>query len=699
MDERIGQYTTVEELGRGGMGVVYKAHDPSLDRFVAIKVLGTHLTEDPEYVQRFSREARAAAALNHPNIVQIYTIGEDAGRHYFVMEYVKGTSVQQLIRTEGRLDPARAAGIVLQAASGLAAAHGAGILHRDIKPGNLMVDERGIVKIADFGLALAPEAATRLTATGMLMGTPGYLSPEQCLDQGVDKRSDIYSLGATFFEMLTGRTPFTADSPLALLRKIVELQPPDLGELAPDVAPEVRRIVSRMMAKDPAERYQECEEIVGDLRRWMEASGAGAAIPAEGASRAAAAVASGATRSEQLETTPTILVASGPPKTAAPPPPPPAAPPPEPAQDSPATPPPPALDSPVEEPAALPPTAKNRTVAIAAVVVVFLLLGLAGAGVVAWKLGAGPLASLMGSGERTGTTSSADETGLSTGSAGTSDLPASPEGFADVSGVEVEGEQAAPTGTQEQAQSLRPATSGQQHPAGPAPAPLAAAGSAPATTSQANRVPQPASQANRVPQPAGVTAKPPSAASSAAAHAAPAQPPAPVSSGTIVLAVGEELAAGEAGRYLRERLSHAGIELAEIDDFPRALELVEQDPAPPTNSILSRLHGRAANLVLVRAKYLGSRELNYLGRGSSATETGRVRMTAGGLESKRTYTGGSPDQAQRSRLSVTCYDLATTHTLAPRWSTTVEYTPLNVGRNVEKALGKEAGDIIDLVQR
>ncbi len=690
MDERIGQYTIVEELGRGGMGVVYKAHDPSLDRFVAIKVLGTHLTEDSSYVQRFSREARAAAALNHPNIVQIYTIGEDHGRHYFVMEYVKGTSVQEMIRKDGRLEPARAAGIILQAASGLAAAHGAGILHRDIKPGNLMVDERGIVKIADFGLALAPEAATRLTATGMLMGTPGYLSPEQCLDKPADARSDIYSLGATFFEMLAGRTPFTADSPLALLRKIVEVEPPDVGDLNPDVDPELRGIVSKMMAKDPAERFQSCDEIVTVLRRWMELSGAGSSIPAEAASRAAAAVATGAANAASMEQTPTVLVESGAGQAAPPPPPPPVAPAEAGAADAAGAA--PQLAVPPPHPAAPPQrTGGGKRTAIIAAVVIVLLLGLAGAGIVAWKLGAGPVAALLGS-KTSGETASPAEHATPAGeTAPTSDLAAAPEGFGDVSGVEVQQGPAGATGNQGQEAPGQQAASAPPASGSAAAPPAHAASAAPAVHGAAASAAHGGAAVSG--SSASVSSGAPSSSAAAAAKAVPA------SAGTIVLAVGEDLAAGEAGRYLRERLSEAGIELAEIDDFPRALDLVEADAAPTTNAILSRLHGRAANLVLVRVKYLGSRELNYLGRGNSTTETGRIRMTGGGLESQRTYTGGSPDRALSSRLTVTCYDLATTHTLAPRWSTTVEYTPLNVGRNVEKALGKHAGDIIDLVAR
>src|SRR5687768_14619836 len=160
MPEKIGHYTVVSELGRGGMGVVYKAREDSLNRFVAIKVLGEHLSSDETFLSRFVREARAAAGLSHPNVIPIYFIGEDQGRHYFAMEYVSGRSVESMIKAEGRIGNPRAAQLLLQAANGLAAAHDHGILHRDIKPANLMVDERGVLKIADFGVALPLEAHT-----------------------------------------------------------------------------------------------------------------------------------------------------------------------------------------------------------------------------------------------------------------------------------------------------------------------------------------------------------------------------------------------------------------------------------------------------------------------------------------------------------------------------------------------------------
>ena len=286
---RIGHYTIVSELGRGGMGVVYKAHEESLNRFVAIKVLGEHLSEDPTFVARFVREAQAAA-LSHPNIIQIFFIGEDNGRHYFVMEYVSGKSLLAMVRAEGKIANPRAAQYMLQAANGLAAAHDKGFVHRDIKPANLMVDDRGLLKIADFGLALPHDATTKLTATGMLMGTPGYLSPEQCRGEGVDRRTDIYSLGVTYYELLSGRMPFQADSPLALLHKILQEEPPDITSLSASVDPEAHRIVNRMIAKDREKRYQDCHELAGDLETFLAAAGSRGVIAGLAGMRPAATV-------------------------------------------------------------------------------------------------------------------------------------------------------------------------------------------------------------------------------------------------------------------------------------------------------------------------------------------------------------------------------------------------------------------------
>lgn len=302
MKERIGHYSIVSELGRGGMGVVYKAHEESLNRMVALKVLGKHLSEDESFVERFKREAQSAAALNHPNIVQVYAIDEFEGQHYFAMEYVKGSSLQQIIKSQGPFDPVTAARLILQAASGLDAAHGQGIIHRDIKPANLMLDERGLVKIADFGLALLAAGTTRLTATGMFMGTPGYLSPEQCLDENIDQRTDIYSLGVTLYEMLTGVIPLNADSPLALLRQIIDVEPKDVGELRPEVPETLRVILRKMMAKKPENRYANCADLIDDLQSWLETTGAAKSNP--GAIVAATMAAS----SVGINTEPTVVI-------------------------------------------------------------------------------------------------------------------------------------------------------------------------------------------------------------------------------------------------------------------------------------------------------------------------------------------------------------------------------------------------------
>jgi serine/threonine-protein kinase len=211
------------------------------------------------------------------------------------MEFVAGRSVSQLIKSEGRVGNPRAAQVILQAAHGLAAAHDQGIYHRDIKPANLMLDERGTLKIADFGLALPVEAQTRLTASGRIMGTPGYLSPEHCLGQPVDHRADIYALGITYYEMLTGLMPFNGDSPIALLRAILQDEPPDVTKLNPDVDEDSKRILMKMLAKDrEKDRYQDCHVLAADLEEYLGARGvrnltAGLATRAPGRSRASAA--------------------------------------------------------------------------------------------------------------------------------------------------------------------------------------------------------------------------------------------------------------------------------------------------------------------------------------------------------------------------------------------------------------------------
>ncbi|WP_347259345.1 protein kinase [Rudaea sp.] len=268
MKQQLGHYDLVAELGRGGMGVVYKGYEASLNRYVAIKVLADSLAHDPGIKERFLREARSMAALNDPHIIQIYFIGEDAGQTFFVMEFVDGESLGSVLKREHRLKPEQAAKVIYQTALGLATAHDRGVIHRDIKPGNIMIDSRGNVKIADFGIALSSaDISKKLTSTGEFVGTPGYLSPEVCLGKLVDQRSDIFSLGIVLFEMLAGRMPFTDESPLGLMLEVVKAEIPDVCSLNADVDPQLSHILARMIAKEPADRYQSCQDLAADLAR------------------------------------------------------------------------------------------------------------------------------------------------------------------------------------------------------------------------------------------------------------------------------------------------------------------------------------------------------------------------------------------------------------------------------------------------
>lgn len=268
MGTRIGHYDIVAELGRGGMGVVFKGHEPALNRYVAIKMLAPALAHDESVKERFLREARSMAALNDPHIIQIYFIGENEGQPYFAMEFVEGESLSAFLKREGRMGPEAAARAIYQTALGLATAHDKGVVHRDIKPGNLMLNARGQIKIADFGIAYSStDLSKKLTSTGEFVGTPGYLSPEVCTGQPVDIRSDIFSLGIVFFELLTGRMPFTDESPLGLMLEVVRAEIPDVRALNADVDEGLTAILRKMTEKDPAARYADCHALAADLAR------------------------------------------------------------------------------------------------------------------------------------------------------------------------------------------------------------------------------------------------------------------------------------------------------------------------------------------------------------------------------------------------------------------------------------------------
>ena len=269
MSKHIGNYEIVSELGRGGMGVVYKAREESLQRFVAIKMLGNQLVGNESVALRFMREARAVADLNHPNLVQVFRVDRHEDQPYFVMEYVEGEPLKHLIQREDKMQPLRALQVLKEVAAGLAAAHDKGVIHRDIKPENIMLTKYGGVKVVDFGIARVEEPGTRLTTTGIGLGTPSYLSPEVCLSQDVDQRSDIFSLGVVLFEMLTGDIPFKSDSPFELMTKVVEARIPDIKALNPNVDDGVKQILAKMIAKRPKLRYQNCNELISDIEDYQ----------------------------------------------------------------------------------------------------------------------------------------------------------------------------------------------------------------------------------------------------------------------------------------------------------------------------------------------------------------------------------------------------------------------------------------------
>ena len=270
----IGKYKVLERLGSGGMGSVYLCEHKLMRRRVAVKVLPTAKAAEPASLERFQREARAVAALDHPNIVHAYDIDQDESLHFLVMEYVDGASLQEIVKRAGPIDPVRAAHYVQQSALGLEHAHAAGLVHRDIKPGNVLVDRSGIVKILDMGLArFFNDEEDMLTKKydENVLGTADYLAPEQALDShGADVRADIYSLGATFYFMLTGRTLFGEGTIAQKLIWHQTRQPRPVCALRPDVPPGMAAVIEKMMAKDREQRYQNPREVAEALAPWTQ---------------------------------------------------------------------------------------------------------------------------------------------------------------------------------------------------------------------------------------------------------------------------------------------------------------------------------------------------------------------------------------------------------------------------------------------
>ncbi|MBZ5588403.1 MAG: serine/threonine protein kinase [Acidobacteriia bacterium] len=677
---RIGHYTIVSELGRGGMGVVYKAHEESLNRFVAIKLLGEHLSQDPTFVARFVREAQAAAGLSHPNIIQIFYIGEDNGRHYFVMEYVTGKSLLAMVREEGRIGNPRAAQYMLQAANGLGAAHDKGFIHRDIKPANLMVNEQGLLKIADFGLALPQDATTKLTATGMLMGTPGYLSPEQCRGEGVDRRTDIYSLGVTYYELLSGRMPFQADSPLALLHKILQEEPPDITSLSDSVDPEARRIVNRMIAKDREKRYQDCHELAGDLEKLLAAAGVrGTTVgvagmrpaPKSDESEQPTSLLADSGKAPSVRPAPASAAAAAPsaplPAVSAPvsldsrtapmvaPPPPPAPAPAEIVASAALVPAPQAVPVPVSAPQ----TRKSRAPLVALALVAVLLVAMGASAFFALR---SPFVRQYLPWLSTARTAKQSDT-----TPPTSGTTASETATQETQGSPVEG---------------GPAAVGSAAGAG-------AAGAAPSAPDTAAGGPgtggevagsQAASARRRGSRPAGPrlgTASSGGASGVAADSSGISQgeglrQPAQGLSGVAVAVVGEEPLAGAVSSLLQSELQAAGLQTLDAATLPGSEDLLRTHGEPSVNELIRSLRAsRAAVLVLARVQRVGERMLSYMGR---------------------------QDVAYSSRVTLVGYDLATGQQKGQSRSAMVEYTQLNLEQATDKAVGPLARDFAQQVR-
>jgi eukaryotic-like serine/threonine-protein kinase len=258
-----GRYRILGRLGSGGMADVYEAEDTQLGRRVALKLLHRRFAEDAEFVERFRREASAAAGLSHPNVVQVFDRGEWDGTYYIAMELLEGRNLKQVVRDHGALEPALAVDIVLQILKAARFAHRRGIVHRDIKPHNVIVDEEGRAKVTDFGIARA--GASDMTETGSIMGTAQYLSPEQAQGHPVDARSDLYSIGVVLYELLCGVPPFDADSAVTIALKQVSEEPVPPSARNPAVPPALDAVVMRALRKDPAERFQDAESFIAAL--------------------------------------------------------------------------------------------------------------------------------------------------------------------------------------------------------------------------------------------------------------------------------------------------------------------------------------------------------------------------------------------------------------------------------------------------
>ena len=621
MKQQLGHYDIVAELGRGGMGVVYKGHETSLNRYVAIKVLADALAHDESVKERFLREARSMASLNDPHIIQIYFIGEDDGQTYFVMEFVDGESLGSVLKREGKLTPEQSAKIIHQTAQGLATAHDKGVIHRDIKPGNLMLTSRGMVKIADFGIALSTQDfSKKLTSTGEFVGTPGYLSPEVCQGKQVDQRSDIFSLGIVLFECLAGRMPFTDESPLGLMLEVVKAQIPDVCSLNKDVDAELSRILSKMVAKDPADRYQSCQELVADLQRHPLVAKGGAVTLQTKMSPAAATVIGGKTPVSGQRPLPNTSATPQPLPVS------------RPTTPSSAQPMPGGHQSVLQSQA----PAANKSPALALAIAAILLLGLGG-GVYAMRDRIPMLQQFMGASQNAANSTAPATLGASNTLAST-DAAAPPPVATATAPMPAA---SAPPAPPAMAQPEDPRYANTATPAAPATANASTTPEVPAP-----EAPAPAARASEV-QPLRelVAAR--------AAEAAPVQhtlakatvpeavstPRRPHVPTIAVVAGGDEVITEPAERAIEAALSKRGYHMIDQDMMPRVAHLLGGG-RPNTAGVLAALSGRADAVIVVHARPAGSENISYYGQ-SSTLNTAQLNVTAFAVEGSRKLGGGS----------------------------------------------------------
>jgi eukaryotic-like serine/threonine-protein kinase len=268
-----GRYKLEAKLGSGGMSTVYLARDNTLDRPVAVKVMHREMSEQADQLERFRQEARAVAKLSHPNVVAVIDAGEDGGHPYIVFEYVEGETLKQRINRVGALDAQEALAYAIEIARGLTVAHARKMIHRDIKPQNVLIDSEGRAKLTDFGISRQLEQ-DGMTATGRVLGTTDYVAPEQAMGHPVDQRSDVYSLGVVLYEMLVGQVPFHADSQVGVAMKHVNEELPDVQQRRPELSAAAAMVVERATAKDPSERYQSVGEMIDDLSTALEVEAA-----------------------------------------------------------------------------------------------------------------------------------------------------------------------------------------------------------------------------------------------------------------------------------------------------------------------------------------------------------------------------------------------------------------------------------------